>query len=128
VQARSGRYDTEVFRGNTANVRAKVVIDGAEVAELPVVASSGVTADRTASSLRSFEVDVATGDLAPNTLDDLLAPGKTRVQLERGLRLGAVDARTQVNGPGHGWAVSDQSTGVMNSVKVDSNGFLTLGP
>lgn len=129
MQARSSRYDVEVFRSNTANVRARVLDrDDQVTAELAVSGSPGVTADRTASSLRTFEIEVVGGELAPNTLDDLLAPGVNRIRLESGLRLSDVDTRTALNGPGYGWAVSDRSTGVLNSVKVDSNGYLTLGP
>jgi hypothetical protein len=118
-------FDVAVSRTNTANCRAKVIVDGRLVQVLPLIGGE-VTCDRTAAQRTSFDVEIPGAALAPNTLDDLLAPGNTRIQVERAVRVQAVDTRTAVNGRGHGWTVSDQSTGVMNGLS-DFGGLLALG-
>lgn len=128
VQARSSRYDVAAWdSGRTANARAKVLGKDREIkAILDLAGSDGIQCDRAGSSTRIWHVDVAGGEHAPDTLDDLLAPGVNRIQVEVGLRLEDTAIVTQVNGPGYGWAVSGQSLGV-NTLTEDENGWLTLG-
>jgi hypothetical protein len=109
--------------------RATVIDDGKIIDELPLH-SGGVTADRTQAIMRSFEIEVADpdGTRTPTDMTSELAPFGNRIQLERGVRISDVEFQTVQYNAANPWTVSNTSTGVFNSMKVDGSGNLTLGP
>lgn len=129
MQGHSAEFAAAVRKSHTAVSRVDVIQDGKVVRQLAVHAGS-VTADRAAAQMRSFDVEVAdpAGELTPEGMTSLLAPFGTRLQLWRGVRLEDVETHTARHDSVESWAVSDASTGVMNGVKADNNGALTLGP
>lgn len=129
MQGHSAELAAALRKSHTAVCQVDVIEDGKVTQQLQPHAGS-VTADRMAAQMRSFEVDVSdpTGTLTPQGMTSLLAPFGRRLQLWRGARLGEVDTRVAYHNTAGSWAVSGTSTGVMNGVKVDTDGGLTLGP
>lgn len=129
MRGRSAAFDQTVSGSHVSTARCDVIQDQKVVATL-VVHSGSVTADRTAAQMRSFDIEVTdpTGTLTPEGMGALLAPFGTRLQLWRGVQLGSTDTVSQVCNTQASWAVSDTSTGVMNSVVASASGALTLLP
>lgn len=128
MRGHTDRFAQAVKKSHVAVARVDVIQDDKVVAQLDVHGGE-VTADRTRSNPRDFEIDAVDtdGTLTPEDMTSLLSPG-TRIQLWRGVRLDDVDLRMQMNDADAGWDVSNLSTGVMNSVTTNSDGELTLGP
>jgi hypothetical protein len=130
MQGRSSQFDATIQKPHTAVPRADVIQDGKVVDQLAVHAGS-VSADRTAAQMRTFEVEVSASEgspLIPVGMTSELAPFGTRMQLWRGVRISNVQTQAVLYNAANPWVVSGTSTGVLNSVKVDGSGNLTLGP
>lgn len=129
MQGHSDRFDTAISKPHTAVFRADAIQDGKVVDQLPLHAGS-VAADRTAAQMRSFEVEVSDpdGTRTPEGMTSLFAPFGTRMQLWRGVRISDVETQEVFYQSAASWVPSGNSTGVLNSVKVDTDGSITLGP
>ena len=129
MQGRSAAFDATVANSHIA-VQAVNIIQDDKVVLRPAAHSGAATADRTADQMRSFEVELSdpTGTLTPVDMNSILAPFGTRMQLFKGVRIKSVDTRAVFYGTQQAWTPSGTSTGVLNGVKVDSNGAIALGP
>ena len=129
MQGRSAQFDATVRKSHRAIPRVDVIQDGKVVDQL-AVHSGAVTADRTAAQMRSFEIEVSdpNGTLTPDGMTSTLAPFGTRMQLWRGVRISNVEIQSVLYRSADSWMPSGNSTGVLNSVKVDTDGSITLGP
>jgi hypothetical protein len=128
MQGRSAAFDATVVKDHVAVAGVDIIQDGNVVLQ-PAVHSGSVTADRMADQMRTFTVDLSdpTGTLTP-TMHSLLTPYGTRMQLRKGVRIASVDTRAVFYGTEQSWLPSGSSTGVLNGVKVDGSGSITLGP
>lgn len=129
MQGRSAEFDATISKPHTAVSQCDVIVDGKVTARLPIH-SGNVVADRMAAIMRSFELEVSDpdGTLAPTGMDSDLAPFGRRIQMYRGVRNSDTEFQSVLYNAANPWTVSGQSAGVFVSVKVDSNGALTLGP
>lgn len=129
MQEHSDTFDATISKPHTAVSRVDVIEDGKVTAQLAIHAGA-VTADRMAAIMRSFELEVSDpdGTLAPTGMDSDLAPFGRRIQMYRGVRTSDTEFQSVLYNAANPWTVSGVSTGVFVSVKVDSNGALTLGP
>src|SRR5882724_2165006 len=128
MQGRSAAFDATVSKPHRAVSRADVIQDGKVVAQLAAAHTGSVAADRTAAQMRSFEVELSDpdGTLTPEGMGSLLAPFGTRLQISRGVRISSVEVQAAFYGSAASWVPSGGSTGVLCSVKVDTDGSLTL--
>lgn len=129
MQGRSEQFDATVRKPHRAIPRCDVIQDGKVVNQLAIHAGS-VTADRTAAQMRSFEVEVSDpkGVLSPEGMTSQLAPFGTRLQVWRGVRISNTQTQAVLYNTAGSWVPSGNSTGVLSSVKVDTDGTITLGP
>lgn len=129
MQGHSDRFDEVVRKPHTAVFRADVIQDGKVVDQLPLH-SGAVSADRTAAQMRTFEVEVSDpdGTRTPEGMTSTFAPFGTRMQIYRGVRISNVEIEAVLYQSAVSWVPSGSSTGVLCSVKVDTDGSLTLGP
>lgn len=129
MQGRSAEFDATISKPHTAVSQCDVIVDGKVTARLPIH-SGNVVADRMAAIMRSFELEVSDpdGTLAPTGMDSDLAPFGRRIQMYRGVRNSDTEFQSVLYNAANPWTVSGVSSGVFVSVKVDSNGALTLGP
>lgn len=127
MQGRSSAFDATAKKPHQAISRVDVIRNGKVVDRLDVHAGA-VTADRTAAQMRSFQVEVSdpTGTLTPEGMSSELAPFGTRVQIWRGVRIKSTETADVLYNAAFSWA--PLSTGVMNGVKIDTDGGLILGP
>ena len=129
MQEHSDTFDQTISKPHQAVSRVDVIEDGKVTAQLAIHAGA-VTADRMAAIMRSFEIEVSDpdGTLAPTGMDSDLAPFGRRIQMYRGVRTSDTEFQSVLYNAANPWTVSGVSTGVFVSMKVDSNGALTLGP
>lgn len=129
MQGHSAEFDAALRKSHTATSRCDLISDGKVIRQLEVHAGS-VTADRTAAQMRSFGVDILDrdGTLLPTGMGSDLAPFGSRIQLYRGVRLAAVNTISLLRGVGISPSWAPAGAGVMNGVKVDTDGGLILGP
>ena len=129
MQGRSPEFDDAVSKPHTAVQQVDVIQDGKVVEQLSVHAGA-VSADRTAAQMRTFQIEVSdpTGTLTPEGMTSMLAPFGTRVQLYKGVRISNVEVEAVFYGTATSWVPSGTSTGTLSSVKVDTDGTITLGP
>lgn len=127
MQGRSSAFDATAKKPHTAVSRVDVIQNGKIVDQLDVHAGT-VGADRTAATMRSFQVEVSdpTGTLTPEGMSSELAPFGTRVQIWRGVRIRNTETADVLYNAAFPW--TPMSTGVMNGVKIDTDGGLILGP
>lgn len=127
MQGHSADFDDTVRRPHTAVSRCDLITDGKVIRQLEVHAGA-VTADRTAAQMRSFSIDVLDrdGTLLPTGMGSDLAPFGARVQLYRGVRIASVAVVSILGDTRNPWTPA--MTGVMNGVKIDTDGGLILGP
>jgi hypothetical protein len=128
MQGRSSEFDATVSKSHRAISRCDVIQDGKVVNQLAIHAGS-VTADRTAAQMRSFQVEVSDpdGTLTPEGMTSQLAPFGTRIQIWRGVRIQNTQTVTGFYNAANPWT-PHTPTGVLNGVKIDTDGSLTLGP
>ena len=129
MQGRSAAFDATVVNSHVAVQAVELIQDGKVVLQ-PQVHSGSVTADRTQDQMRSMEVELSdpTGTLTPVDMNSLVAPFGTRMQLFKGVRIRNVDTRAVFYGTQRAWTPTGNSTGVLNGVKVDGTGAISLGP
>ena len=129
MQGRSVEFDATISKPHVAVQQVDVIQNGKVVDQLAIHAGS-VTADRTAAQMRTFEIEVAdpNGTLAPEGMTSQLAPFGTRVQLHKGVRISNVEVQAVFYGTTDSWVPSGISMGTLSSVKVDTDGSITLGP
>jgi hypothetical protein len=129
MQGRSPQFDATVRKSHRAVPRVDIIQD-AKVVDQLAVHSGSVTADRTAAQMRSFEIEVSdpNGTLTPDGMTSTLAPFGTRMQLWRGVRISNVEIESAFYNDAGSWVPSGASTGTLASVKVDTDGSITLGP
>lgn len=127
MQSRSPEFDAAIVDSHTAVAQCDVIQNGKVVDQL-AIHSAAVMADRTAAQMRTFEVVLSdpNGTLAPAGMTSELAPFGTRIQLYRGVRISAVQVQAQFFGTEDSWL--PQVSGSLSSVKVASDGGITLGP
>jgi hypothetical protein len=128
MQGTSAAFDvTATVSGHTQVAACNIIQDGKVVLQ-PSPHSGSATADRNADQMRQFEVELADpdGTLTPVDMNSILAPFGTRMQLFKGVRIKSVDTQAVFYGTTQAW--TPVSTGVMNGVKVNGAGALTLGP
>ena len=127
MQGRTPEFDAAVVENHRAVSRVDVIQNGKVVDTLNVHAGA-VTADRTAAQMRSFQVEVSDpdGTLTPEGMTSELAPFGTRIQIWRGVRIENTQTVTGFYGAANPW--TPKSAGVMNGVKIDTDGGLILGP
>jgi hypothetical protein len=106
------------------------VIQNGKVVDNLAIHAGSVSADRTAAQMRTFEIEVSdpNGTLTPEGMTSTLAPFGTRVQLYKGVRISNVEVQAVFYGTATSWVPSGTSTGALVSVKVDTDGSITLGP
>lgn len=128
MQGRTPQFDATVSKPHRAVSRVDIIQDGKVVNQLAIHAGS-VTADRTAAQMRSFQVEVSDpdGTLTPEGMTSQIAPFGTRVQIWRGARIENTQTVTGFYDAANPWTPLT-STGVLNGVKIDTDGGLTLGP
>lgn len=127
MQSRSPEFDATIVDSHTAVAQCSVIQNGKVVDELAVHAGA-VTADRTAAQMRTFEVVLSdpSGTLTPEGMTSELAPFGTRIQLYKGVRISNVQVQAQFFGTQNSWL--PQVSGSLSSVKVASDGGISLGP
>lgn len=127
MQSRSPEFDATILESHTA-VQAVDVIQNGKVIDTLDVHAGAVSADRTAAQMRTFEVVVSdpNGTLTPTGMTSELAPFGTRIQLYKGARISQVQVQATFYGTLDSWL--PQVSGSLSSVKVASDGGLTLGP
>lgn len=128
MQGRTPEFDATASKPHRAVSRCDVIQDGKVVNQLAIHAGS-VTADRTAAQMRSFQVEVSDpdGTLTPEGMTSQIAPFGTRVQIWRGVRIENTQTVTGFYNAANPWTPRTP-TGVMNGVKIDTDGSLVLGP
>jgi hypothetical protein len=128
MQGRTPDFDATARKPHTAVSRVDVIQNGAVVDYLQVHAGI-VTADRTAAQMRSIQVEVSDPNkvLTPLGMTSQLAPFGTRMQVWRGVRIKSTEVVTTFRNAANPWTPLTP-TGVMNGVKIDTDGSLTLGP
>jgi hypothetical protein len=129
LQGISADFAATVVKSHTAVISADAIQNGQVVATLEPHAGS-VTADRTAAQMRTFQFEIIDrdGTLIPEGMTSLLAPFGTRLQLYRGVRLGA-NTQAGLSYPYTNAWTPLTPTGQMVSVKLaPGDGALTLGP
>lgn len=128
MEGRSSAFDETVQGSHTAVSGASIIQNGKVVGNLEIFSGS-VSADRTAAQMRSFEVDAVDrhGTLIPTDMRSTLAPFGTRIQLYRGVRIKATQTVGVMHNAANPWT-PQTPIGVMNGVKIDTDGGLILGP
>lgn len=126
AQAHSDALEEIVRRSHTPVARGDIIDDGKVIHQL-ILTGGQITSDRQAAQMRTFEVQLVDPD-GEIDYEDLLF-GK-RIQLYRGAvdQVASVDNHAVFYGTTTSWVPSGSSTGVMNGVKVDTDGSLVLGP
>lgn len=107
----------------TDSVRIRILDQDGTVRRELIPVDGSIPADRKQAQMRSFEVQVVdpTGELVPDTLEDLLAPGWL-IQVERGTKIELVVVHEQRCHTAQSWAAN----GELVSCVVDGSGALTL--
>jgi hypothetical protein len=128
MQGRTPGFDATGSKPHRAVSRVDVIQNGKVVNQLAIHAGS-VTADRTAAQMRSFQVEVSDpdGTLTPEGMTSELAPFGTRIQIWRGVRIGDTQTATGFYNAANPWTPKT-STGVLNGLKIDTDGGLVIGP
>jgi hypothetical protein len=128
MQGRPPEFDPTVRKPHTAVSRVDVIQNGKVVDQL-LVHAGAVSADRMAATMRTFQVDVSdpTGTLTPEGMTSELAPFGTRIQIWRGARIKNTETQTASYNAANPWTPLTP-TGVMDGVKIDTDGGLILGP
>lgn len=129
MQGRIPEFDAAALQSGTTAVSQVDVIQNGKVVDLLQVHSGVVTADRTAAQMRSFQIEVSDpkGTLTPLDMTSELAPFGTRIQIWRGVRIKNTETADVLYNAAFAWTPLT-STGVMNGVKIDTDGGLILGP
>lgn len=106
----------------TDSVRIRILDQDGTVQRELIPVDGTIPADRKQAQMRSFEVQVVdpTGELVPDTLEDLLAPGWL-IQVERGTKIELVVVHEQFCHTTTSWAANGQ----LVSCLIE-NGDLTL--
>jgi hypothetical protein len=128
MQGRTPDFDATARKPHTAVSRVDVIQKDAVVNYLQVHAGV-VTADRAAALMRTIQVEVSdpNGVLTPLGMTSQLAPFGTRMQVWRGVRIKSTEVVTAFYNAANPWTPLTP-TGVMNGVKMDTDGGLVLGP
>lgn len=109
--------------GRTDSCRIRILDQDGTVQRELIPVDGSIPADQKQAQMRSFEVQVVdpTGELVPDTLEDLLAPGWL-IQVERGTKIELIVVHEQRCNSADSWAAN----GDLVSCLVDGNGDLTL--
>ncbi|HEX4395432.1 MAG TPA: hypothetical protein VH084_28460 [Mycobacterium sp.] len=128
MQGRTPDFDATARKPHTAVSRVDIIQNGAVVGYL-LVHAGVVQADRTAALMRTIQVEVSDPlkVLTPLGMTSQLAPFGTRMQVWRGVRIKSTEVATASYNAASPFTPLT-STGVMNGVKIDTDGGLILGP